>query len=346
MSLQRITGKKKTLTTTLGAVSVNNTHSFSSQPFGFRLSSLLQELMVYAGTMDCYSKCQEVLSKFISVEVSDVQVWRVSESYGTQISQDNDKVLQRTLTPLRLSDRMYVEADGSMIFSREQGWKEVKVGRLFKASDCLHPEGKQGFIRQSQYVATLENSKGFCGSMERLLEDYGVRPSQLIFIGDGAPWLRNWISDAFSESVSILDFYHAAEHLHQFCKLHFNNQQEGTQWAEVQKDLLLRGQVKTVIAHIEAEGGKTNAGQALVEYYQSNEERMNYPYYQSIGCGIIGSGAIESAHRTVVQERMKLSGQRWSLKGAGHMLQLRVTYMNNQWNKIIELAKNKQRKAA
>lgn len=333
------------MTTTLGKVSVNNAHPFSQPTFGFRISSLLQELMVYAGTLDCYGKSREVLSKFISVEVSDVQVWRVSEAYGQAVAaQDREGPPQRSLAPVGLSDKMYVEADGSMIFSREEGWREVKVGRLFKASDCLHPEGKPGFIKESQYLATLEKSKSFCGTLEKLLDDYGVRPSQLIFLSDGAPWLRNWISDAFEGAVSILDFYHAAEHLHQFCDLHFKDREKAKRWAEVQKELLLGGEVKTVIANIERQGGETKAGQALVEYYRSNEQRMDYPYYRSMGCGIIGSGAIESAHRTVIQERMKLSGQRWSLKGAGHMLQLRVTYMNRQWQKIIQLAKTTKNK--
>lgn len=66
---------------------------------------------------------------------------------------------------------------------------------------------------------------------------------------------------------------------------------------------------------------------------------MKYHEYVQIGCGIIGSGAIESAHRTVVQKRMKQSGQRWSWQGAQHMLNLRVVRKNNDWNKIIELAK-------
>jgi hypothetical protein len=54
----------------------------------------------------------------------------------------------------------------------------------------------------------------------------------------------------------------------------------------------------------------------------------------------IGSGAIESAHRTVVQKRMKQSGQRWTVEGAQNMLNLRVTRKNLQWAKIIELTKS------
>jgi hypothetical protein len=64
---------------------------------------------------------------------------------------------------------------------------------------------------------------------------------------------------------------------------------------------------------------------------------MNYQEYAKIGCGIIGSGAIESAHRTLIQKRMKRSGQRWSCKGTQHMLNIRVVRKNNDWNKIIDL---------
>ena len=66
---------------------------------------------------------------------------------------------------------------------------------------------------------------------------------------------------------------------------------------------------------------------------------MKYKQYRNIGCGITGSGAIESAHRTVIQKRMKLSGQRWSTKGAKNMLRLRIISMNRQWAKVTDFLK-------
>lgn len=45
---------------------------------------------------------------------------------------------------------MYIEADGSMLLTREEGWKETKPGRIFKSSDCIHAAGKQGWISNSQ----------------------------------------------------------------------------------------------------------------------------------------------------------------------------------------------------
>lgn len=66
---------------------------------------------------------------------------------------------------------------------------------------------------------------------------------------------------------------------------------------------------------------------------------MDYKAYKGIGAGLIGSGAIESAHRTVVQKRMKQSAQRWTNKGAQNMLNLRVLTMNQQWDKVVQLIK-------
>lgn len=67
---------------------------------------------------------------------------------------------------------------------------------------------------------------------------------------------------------------------------------------------------------------------------------MDYKRYKNVGAGLIGSGTIESAHRTVVQKRMKQSGQRWSNKGAQNMLNLRVLSMNKQWDKVVDMIKN------
>ena len=75
----------------------------------------------------------------------------------------------------------------------------------------------------------------------------------------------------------------------------------------------------------------------LLQYYESNKEKMDYMKYRSMGAGLIGSGVIESAHRTVIQKRMKLSGQRWTKKKAQNMLTLRCVKLSGEWNKVIHL---------
>jgi hypothetical protein len=62
---------------------------------------------------------------------------------------------------------------------------------------------------------------------------------------------------------------------------------------------------------------------------------MDYQRYKKTGCGIIGSGAIESAHKAIIQKRLKQAGQRWSYKGSQNILNLRVTNGSKQWSKVI-----------
>lgn len=304
----------------------------------------MQELMVYAGQLDSYEKCNEIIREFINVEVSTTQVYRLTDLYGAEGGKTVNAT--RTLTPVRKEEALYVQADGSMLLTSENGWSEVKVGRFFKSSDCIHAGSKAGWISNSQYVAHLGNSKDFTKQMDELIESYGRLNNRLIFISDGATWIKNWISDAFPQAVSILDYYHVCEHLHLFTSNYFIDKAKEKLWVKQQKELLLESGVLTVIENIKKLAAKNKEAQKLIAYYEGNKDRMDYKNYQQMGCGIIGSGAIESAHRTVVQKRMKQSGQRWSTQGAQHMLNLRVVRKNLQWSKIIELTKSDFRAAA
>ncbi len=127
----------------------------------------------------------------------------------------------------------------------------------------------------------------------------------------------------------------------------FKDQEAKNKWTAEQRELLLCSEVLSVIENIKELSKDKNKGAAqLIAYYQSNIDRMDYKRYLQIGNGLIGSGAIESAHRTVIQKRMKQSGQRWSVQGAQNMLQLRATRKNGQWSKIITLTKTNIKKVA
>ena len=297
----------------------------------------MQQLMTYCGQLDSYEKSNEVLKEMLHIEVSETQIYRVTDFYGKAVSDTVNE--DAVLSAVKSDEVMYVEADGSMILTREEGWSEVKVGRIFKSSDCLRAKGKQGWISHSQYTAHLGSHKEFTKTMDSLIDKYGNLDKRLVFISDGATWIKNWTDDAFPGAVSILDYYHVCEHLHEFSRSVFIDKAKEKLWTDKQKQWLLKGGVKTVISNIKRRGKNSEIANQLISYYSKNKDRMEYHEYVKIGCGIIGSGAIESAHRTVVQKRMKQSGQRWSWQGAQHMLNLRVVRKNNDWNKIIELTK-------
>jgi hypothetical protein len=74
---------------------------------------------------------------------------------------------------------------------------------------------------------------------------------------------------------------------------------------------------------------------SLLTYLANNNQRINYKTYLDDGL-FIGSGAMESANKEVIQKRMKLSVQRWTLKGAQQVVNLRVILKNNEWDKLID----------
>lgn len=310
---------------------------------GFQISPLMQEKMTFAGQYDNYGSCNEIIEVMLGQQVSAAQVHRVVQAYGPAFGMEEQA--KRTLPPPVKEEVVYAEVDGSMILTREQGWKETKVGRIFKSQDCLIENEGRGYIHQSQYVAYLGGKKTFCQTMDELLDDFGgnALADRLVFITDGATWIHNWSKDIFPRAVHVLDYFHASEHLYGFVKLYFKDTHEGKQWAKRQEGLLLNSQAGQVITTLKKLGkGNKQAEKArenLINYYQTNRERMDYARYRKIGSGIIGSGAIESAHRTVVQKRLKQSGQRWGMPGAQHVLNLRVVYMNGQWGKVIDCIK-------
>ena len=96
----------------------------------------------------------------------------------------------------------------------------------------------------------------------------------------------------------------------------------------------MEGKVLEVAALLEANAkqvGKDIGG--ILQYLRRNAYRMEYDKYRERGL-MIGSGAIEAAHRTVIQSRMKLSGQRWAKAGVDAMLKLRVRYESKRWCEV------------
>ena len=67
----------------------------------------------------------------------------------------------------------------------------------------------------------------------------------------------------------------------------------------------------------------------LLNYLTNNKQRINYGKFLREGLLTV-SGPIESANREVIQKRMKLSGQRWTVQGAKQILNLRTCYKSGK----------------
>jgi hypothetical protein len=163
-----------------------------------------------------------------------------------------------------------------------------------------------------------------------------------IFIADGAPWIWDWVEKNYPNSLQILDFYHAMQYGWDFAKVAFRDPLHQKSWTTAVKNILLDDRIEYLLRHFgllktRLQGDALVKLERLMRYYDRNQHRMYYGFYRKKKL-LIGSGAIESAHREVIQHRLKRSGQRWSKPGAQQIAQLRVTKKSNRWDKVINMA--------
>ena len=126
-------------------------------------------------------------------------------------------------------------------------------------------------------------------------------------------------------------------------KNYFKYNNERTIWIEKQAKTLIEEGADKIIDCLKKLPYSTNKKTEkqklrLINYYIKNKKRMRYGSFIKRGL-LIGSGAIESAHRTVLQQRMKLSGQRWTKKGFQQIANIRAVKKSGDWERIIDLTK-------
>ena len=226
----------------------------------------------------------------------------------------------------------YGMVDGSMLLT-EQGWQETKVGRVFQAQ-LTQPaeaapllEAAQRAERQaelnwqmgpSEYVALRGDHGAFAQKFEQLYPPGSA--CRKVFVSDGAHWIGKWLKEKYPEATHILDYYHLKQKL----ALAAQCAATGQDWLQQQEKSLFEGRPLAVERAVEALPDLDQRSKAqLLEYLRNNRYRTRYDLYRQQGL-IISSGPIEAAHWSVLQVRMKRSGQRWSERGCDKMVLLRA----------------------
>jgi hypothetical protein len=295
--------------------------------------------MIFLGQKECYAPSAEELNLILGLPVSVSQIHRLTNDYGERAG----ALLEREVLPVELAgdEVVYAQMDGSMILTRESDWQEVKIGRVFIGSKHLALSQGRNFIRDSEYAAHLGNHRDFKTKMARLIDKYEALAKRLVFISDGASWIANWIREEYPQATVILDAFHAEEYLSEFLQAYFGNEGHPQRYRAWATDLLETGG-EAITRRIEelpmAQKNPEIARAKILNYYRANLYRMDYPGYLKEKL-LIGSGAIEAAHRTIAQCRLKRSGQRWSKPGAQNVLNLRVMNLSGRWQEVQELLK-------
>ena len=179
-----------------------------------KISPFLKEKLVFLGQLDCYERASEIAEFVMNVKTNDTAIYRLTDEIGSlseSLISDHDF---RQKLDLKQDEELYVQCDGSMLLTREQGWKEVKLGRVFRSSSILPQDTNRQWVKESEYVGHYGSHVEFEDKMSMLIDDtYKDSPQRVVFISDGAKWQWNWCEAEYPQAVKIIDFYHVMEHI-------------------------------------------------------------------------------------------------------------------------------------
>jgi hypothetical protein len=168
----------------------------------------------------------------------------------------------------------------------------------------------------------------------------------VLFVADGARWIWNRVA-AFLSSLGLVpghyyelvDFYHAVEHLGKVANLQKGwKKPQKKRWLTTYRRLLLKGKIDEVITEIRrlCRGRRSKKLRTERDYFCRNRGRMNYAEIRQKGLPI-GSGAIESVIRRVVNQKLKGASIYWLRENAEAMLMLRSYFKAGRWNMLKQL---------
>ena len=321
-------------------------------PFKASIRAMIK-IAFWGQNQSSFKKATEIIKRVHNINISPNNVLKITEYIGKIVYDynynnalkiwNNRANLEMSVTTKKAT--LYIQADGAAVNTRiedENGstWRENKLGILFSDDDMYKRKNKSNIINHKEYVSYIGSVDTFrilvfAKAVELKYWEY----ENIVFISDGATWLRNMISELFPEAIQILDKFHLIENIYNYGKFVLN---DNTKKVENFKDKIIdfcySNEYNLIIKELnkykEIKLPQTVCN--LPVYLKNNKDKIDYSTYERNGW-FVGSGAIESSNKTVVQLRLKQAGMRWSVDGANYIIALRCMVESEHWNEIEKI---------
>lgn len=279
------------------------------------------------GAAHPFPPAARVLEHFTGVSMSPATMRRLTLAAGTTMRQ----VEQETIAALPVGGNvepadipLQLSLDGSMV-PLVDGWHEVKLLAIGERQAA-------GALANLSYAATLGTAEAFGDAVVGELVRRGVPgATDVVTVNDGAAWIQGVLEVHCPRAHRVLDFAHAAGYLAVAAGEVYGEGTEAAQrWFTTQRHELRHGDPDAVLAALRA-FPMGEARDRAVGYLTARRPQIAYRDFVARGWPI-GSGCVESAHKGIVQQRLKGRGMRWSRAGAEAMLALRVVDANERWD--------------
>jgi hypothetical protein len=222
---------------------------------------------------------------------------------------------------------------------------EAKIGAIFVEEftgdwkPLLTESGEVYRDKDIKYMGTVRKVDDFGPMLYAFALENGLaNMDAVVFLGDGALWLKGIQEKYFPYAITGIDLFHSIEKVgHIADHLQF----KGRACANSKKifedkcvDLLKQGKVQDMLDFIQTMPPKKGEHQTKLKsalgYFQNNIDRMNYGVFTALGI-FVGSGVIEAGCKVIVGTRMKNAGMHWSKDCAEKMISLRCVIRNNKF---------------
>jgi hypothetical protein len=302
------------------------------------ISPGLMPLVCLAGTLAPFADAaKDVLQRFSGVRVSASTVLRCTEGQGERLRAQHKE--GRMVEPIRPEPEWtapreenqpaaYVGLDAFSV--PMQGVEASKAEHRMLYTALLYTPEKE----HTRYLVDFKLD-GLAEQVRAQAKAVGVtRVSDLIAVTDGGNGLEEALQRHLAEDLTtILDWYHAAEHVCAFAKAWHADEDARAQWQHEAKGLLYEKGGAALIAYLRALELPPRTSSAvreelrkLIGYFENNRHRTDYPTYRRKGWDI-GSGPTEAGCK-IIGERLKGSGMRWVEDGAATVAALRALYVS------------------
>lgn len=202
-------------------------------------------------------------------------------------------------------------------------WRDVRIG-------LARPLGSVS----KTYVGKKDSYPEVVGQLFGAAVLEGMTPeTQVVGVADGGIGLKEELERQFPNIRFILDKPHLKDHLYDTAEDLGIPRGERGEWVNPRLEAICNGETEKVRRELEEEYARNSNDslRRLIGYVTRFHDAMNYNEFREKGYPI-GSGEVESAHRSVPQRRLKIPGACWHPDSVNPMVALRVLRANNWWN--------------
>lgn len=317
--------------------------------------ALSAEVGMFAALLGSFAEAEQVLSaQGHPLDIKTVRLIAYRTAERVRLVQTMESYASPSQESLA-GRRVVVSTDGGRIRLREKkrgpktakgrtryqgAWREPKLFIIY----VVDQNGHQAHSFAPLIDGLLQGPDTLFALLTRYLLALDIQAAdQLLFVSDGAKWIWNRVPallaalDRTPANVHLLiDFYHAVAHLNQVASLRKDwSAKVRKRWLSKQRKQLLQGQVDQVIAAIRSlcRGRNSRAIRTQLNYFITHRTHMAYAHIASLHLPL-GSGAMESAVRRIVNLRLKGPTLFWCKPNAEAILLLRAFYKTGRWQQL------------